>query len=994
MHDIRKALFLIFLFLTSVCCVGQSLNSYEHSVVFSHLPMNEELSSNTIRAIIEDRKGFVWFGTARGLNRYDGHVVRKIRRSMSLSVTALLEKGDTLWIGSENGLYYYLQRSDTLMKYQNDNKNSAESVLNISAMTLDDNGGVWISTMGSGIMRLSADMKVLSRVPTPNDAGNYGCVMKDSDGNVWASSCWEGHNLILYNKRSKSFEPFLIDYGSGEVEAPGSLAIMQSKDKNLWIGTWNGDLLCVNTRTHKVVKHIAASQTKALHIHSILELSPGHILMGSDSGLAAFDSNGNDIRLYSRNPLDANSLSDNFVYPIMKDREGGLWIGTYYGGVNYTHSQSSNFAFHHHSAVENSVSGNVVNHFCEDRYGRMWIASDDGGLCYYSRDEGRFTAVSLNSGMGEVQNVHALCADDENLYVGTYSKGIAIVSLKTKAVTNLPVLTSEDGERLDASSNAMMVDRDGRLWVGTYSSVSIFNPEKKMFAVKSRFDSPVNAIIQDKKGNVWVATEAHGVWRYDLKKDRWKCYSDFGGNESRVSSSVSANSLYEDRNGRIWAATSYGLYGYDSPSDAFVASGYSSDDISVYSVTGNDRYLWMASSEGIVCYNYVDDKLVQIYNGGSRIRSTGFLPDAVCTSSGGRIYMGTVNGFLSFSPRMMFHNEVKPKVVFTGVEIFNKPVPVGSDILPESLAYLDEIVLSYRDDMIRISFSAMSFLQPEESTYSYRLEGLDEDWIESGNVHYATYTNLSPGEYVLHVRAKNNDGVQSDEAVLRVVITPPFYWNTPAKIIYVLLIAAAIALLVMRIVRKQQKRHKAEIHEINVQKEQEIHKINIQKEQEIQEIHIQKEQEIQEINIQKEQEINVINAQKEQEIQEMNTRMEQEVHDARIKFMTISSKDQAFLDKLEAVIEQNFSNSELSVDFLASELGVSRSGLFGKIKTLADVTPNEMILVIRLKHAAEMLQSKQYRVNEVCYMVGFSSPSYFSKCFQKMYGVTPAKYEG
>ena len=111
-------------------------------------------------------------------------------------------------------------------------------------------------------------------------------------------------------------------------------------------------------------------------------------------------------------------------------------------------------------------------------------------------------------------------------------------------------------------------------------------------------------------------------------------------------------------------------------------------------------------------------------------------------------------------------------------------------------------------------------------------------------------------------------------------------------------------------------------------------------------------------------------------------------------FMTINDKDQELLKKMETVIEQNFSNSDLSVDYIASEIGVSRSGLFAKMKSLADITPNELIQIIRLKHAASLLLEGRYRVNEVCYMVGFSSPSYFAKCFQKQYGCTPAKYKG
>ena len=206
-----------------------------------------------------------------------------------------------------------------------------------------------------------------------------------------------------------------------------------------------------------------------------------------------------------------------------------------------------------------------------------------------------------------------------------------------------------------------------------------------------------------------------------------------------------------------------------------------------------------------------------------------------------------------------------------------------------------------------------------------------------------------------------NEGTASEEATLRIVITPPFYWNTPAKIFYLLLIIAAITLLVRHLLRRKEQKHEAEMEQLNIQKEQEIQELNIQKEQ---------------------------------EILELNSQREQEVHDARIKFMTINEKDQAFLDKMEVTIEQNFSNPDLSVDFLASELGVSRSGLFAKIKALADVTPNEMIQVIRLKHAASLLVTGNYRVNEVCYMVGFSSPSYFAKCFQKQYGCTPAKYKG
>ena len=185
----------------------------------------------------------------------------------------------------------------------------------------------------------------------------------------------------------------------------------------------------------------------------------------------------------------------------------------------------------------------------------------------------------------------------------------------------------------------------------------------------------------------------------------------------------------------------------------------------------------------------------------------------------------------------------------------------------------------------------------------------------------------------------------------------------------------------------------AQIQEITVQKEQAIQEITEQKEQEIKEVTEQKEQAIQEITEQKEQEIKEVAEQKEQEIKAINARMEEELHNARIHFMILTDKDQNFLDNLEKAVERNYANPDFAIDDLAEEMGVSRSSLFNKIKALADVTPNELIQIVRLRHAASLLDSGNYLVSEVCYMVGFSSPSYFAKCFQRLYGVTPVKYK-
>lgn len=942
--------FLLLVFVLSGILRGysQEENPFHRTVYFSSLSMKEGLSSNTVRALLQDKMGFVWMGTSRGLNRFDGHKIVPLRKTRSLSVTSMAESGDTIWVGTENGLYLYMQRTDSVRKYVPAASKIQLSSLNVSDLKMDETGRLWLATMGGGVLCLDTRSGKLNAVPTPDDGKYYGCICVDRNGVVWASSNWTSQNLIRYDAKRGRFEAYPLSFDRPDAPLVAGIAMAESTSGKMWMGAWDGTILRFDPSTHEAEVVLSPAESQMYHIHSLTEIQKNTLLVGSDKGLAIVDVKTKVAKLHNRSTVLASPISDDFVYPLLVDREGGTWVGTYYGGVNYTHPVSGNFISYVHSPHANSVSGNVVNHFLEDAFHRLWIATDDGGLCHYTPETDTFTSVKLSE-QGAEHNVHALSMDGDMLYVGTYTQGLDMVDVRTLAVTHVPVFVDEQGNSFDASSNAICCDRQHRIWVGTYDEVALFHPDTRTFSDVKNVGVPVVDIMQDYTDCVWVATEGNGLWAYH-KKGGWKHYLDFAAHETAAGASVCVYSLFEDGQGTLWAGMADGLFRYLRDEDRFAKVTLMADEVSVYGITAVEGNLWLSTSVGIVCYSLTKNEVLQVYKGGGNIASVDFLPDAIYRGYDGKVYLGTTNGFVAFMPQYMHYNEVTPHVVFTGLDIFNRPVLVGSDILPERLPYLDELRLSYRESVFRISFSAMSYLNPSDISYSYYLEGFDEDWIDAGSQQSVTYTNLSPGTYVLHVRAMSNDGMQSEDATLRIVITPPFYWNTPAKILYLLLIVAAIFFFMRHLLRKKERKHVEEIQEINIQKEQEIQEINIQK--------------------------------------------EQEVHDARIRFMTIPAKDQEFLDKMEKVIEQNFSNPELSVDYLASELSVSRSGLFAKIKALADVTPNEMIQVIRLKHAASFLLSGNYRVNEVCYMVGFSSPSYFAKCFQKQYGCTPAKYKG
>lgn len=935
---IRCALVLFLSFLSVAGVAAQEDFPFRMPLSFSSLSLDKGLSSNTVRALLQDKKGFVWMGTSRGLARYDGQRVVVLPDTRQLSVTSLVECGDTLWVGTSAGLFLYLQRSDSVMRYDLKVDETSIAEVNVADMKVDATGMLWLATMGQGIVRLDCATGRAWSVPTPDGDKSYGCVYVSRGGVVWVSSTWAKSKLVRYHAGKKRFEAVDLSLGS-----MGGIALCEDSDGWMWLGAWDGSLVRYDKTGGKAECVFTPEETQIQHIHSLLELQSGYLLVGSDKGLALVDVKNHHVRVYGR-----GVLNDRFIYPLMQDREGGTWIGTYYGGVNYTHPILGNFTSYQHEEHANSVSGNVVNHFCEDAEHRLWIASDDGGLCYYQPAEEVFVKVKLGDADVE-HNVHALHIEGENLYAGTYSQGLYVVNTHTMQVTHVPTFVDERGKYFDVSSYAISSDRRHRIWVGAYQDVAIYHPDTRTFSDVKKVGTPVTALLEDYAGYMWVATDGNGLWRCD-PHGVWKHYRGWQGKRSAADERMAVYSLYEDGAGNLWAGSASGLLRYHREADRFEQVLLMSEPVSVFGVTAVEGRLWLTTSAGILSYSLEKGEVERVYQGGGNIASTDFLPDAIYRGYDGKVYLGTTNGFVSFMPQFMHRNEVRPQVVFTSLEVCGRPVAAGSELLPVRLPYADELRLSYRENVFRIYFSAMSYLQPSDIQYSYYLDGFDEDWIEGGNQQSVTYTNLSPGTYILHVRAATNDGVLSEESTLRIVITPPFYWNTPAKILYLLLIVAILFFFVRHLLRKKERKHVAEIKELNIQKEQEI--------------------------------------------QELNEQKEQEVHDARIKFMTINYKDQELLKKMEAVIEQNFANSDLSVDYIASEVGVSRSSLFAKMRALADITPNEMILIIRLKHAAALLVEGRYRVNEVCYMVGFSSPSYFAKCFQKQYGCTPAKYKG
>lgn len=905
---------------------------------FKHLTVENGLTCNTIRALMQDKYGYVWIGSDYGLDRFDGHHITHLNGSKTNStIQALCEVRDTVWIGCNLGLLYYSHHTDSAAMMLKKTREGIGVTSGVTGIQKDKYGNVWLSTMGQGVFCMKKN-GTLKQYIMPDGGKNIANIQTTRKGDVWAISNWCRYNLTRYNSKKDQFEAVTPKFGKDNTPVPvNGIALDQDQNGNLWIGSWERGLIHMDTKTLKARTVLEANANTLRHIHDVKEYDNNNIYIGSDDGLCVYNTKKGTVAHYRDDELNAYSISDKFVYPIMKDHEGGVWVGTFYGGLNYTHPAAANFRNFTHSHFRNSINGNIISNIREDANGNLWIGSDDGGLSMY--DKARKTFISYDDAKnGPTRNVHGLCVDGNTLYIGTYSNGLYLLDIKTGQEKHYQYFHDKDGNEMGSSSYAIFKDKHGTMWVGTFNSILTFDAKSELFERKKRIGTVIFDIKEDKDDNMWFATDGLGVWQYNHKSKKWTKFNSFKTNTEADSTATTSFSIYVDVEGTVWAGTSKGLFKHNRHDNGFTYVPLKDNGYHVTGVTGNNNELWLTTSAGLMKYSLKSNAVTRIYTSGDGLNNTNFIPNSIFMSSNGQVYLGTSHGLIAFTPDNMKDNNAVPKVVFTGMSIFNKPMKIGDGHLTKNLNEKGEIELGHKENSIRISFSAMSYVMPADNKYQYYLEGYESDWNVPTNDHYVTYTNLEPGTYTFHVRAANNDGVwNNDDTTLQFTIYPPIYWNTPIRCVYFILIVGIIWFTVRHMLKKKDKKHVAEI-------------------------------------------------------EELNTKNEQEVHEARIKFMTISDSDNAFLKKLEEVIERNFSDPNISVDFLASEMNVSRSGLFAKVKALADITPNEMIQIIRLKHAARLLETKEYRVNEICYMVGFNSPSYFAKCFQKHFGTKPAEY--
>lgn len=530
---------------------------------FRHYNIENGISANNISALLQDQKGFIWIGTDYGLSRFDGNQFTFYQKTNphysnfhANSINTICEtNSNELWLGTENGVFIYNQIKDIFTPFTKQTSDKIKIISLITHILQDKEGNIWIATNKQGLFLYNTQTDKLTQFEIPQNDNIVIRILNDEQNNIWLSGPYQ---LCKLNKVNNTFETYTIE---GETEGVYSMALWEDSSHHIWMGTWDKGLWKLNPQTKQVKKYLIGENGKSiLHIHSILEYSPELLFIGSDDGLTIFNPVTNESFLYDNYGENEKSLSDKFIYPMLKDKEGGVWIGTYYNGVNYLPPYCGQFNGYSESSDIPYFNSRIISRFCEGENGNIWIASDDSGLSCFNPSTMQFIDFNGREKLNK-KNLHALCMAGKDLWIGTYGDGIQILNTQTGEIKSYNTTHGLD----ENSIYSIFKDSQGEIWTGSMDGICQFNIQSQHFTLIKQLGALVIEITEDSKGNLWIATLGGGLFRYSPQKNKeWKRYY-----QEKGLNSLNINHLCINRENQIWAATSEGLYLYNPLKDTF-----------------------------------------------------------------------------------------------------------------------------------------------------------------------------------------------------------------------------------------------------------------------------------------------------------------------------------------------------------------------------------------------------------------------------------------
>ena len=773
------------------------------SFQFVKYQVENGLSHNTVWCSLQDQSDFMWFGTSDGLNCFDGKSFRTYRydpqnkNSLGNNFVLSLFEDETkrLWIGTQKGLYSFDKATEKFTAFAYETEDGVYISSPVNRILKTRNGNLWIATQGQGIFIFNEKNNTLRQ----NSAYTHfvATLTQSAEAHVYASSRHEG--LICFNQDGKHLKSF-ANAGSQLAHTQSEINSLCYHQGAVWFNTGTYGFCKLDIKTGKVstyeLRNIAASNIK-----SIFPYSNNKLWIGGDNGLYEFDIQAEKLKRLD-NPNDSRSLSDPSVCHISADREKGMWICTYLGGINYLADNRKPFEHYYPENRSGALSAKAISQFCEDGKGNLWIGSEDGGLHYMNTQTNEFANYKASGSANSLSyhNIHSLMLDGDKLWIGTSSRGIDILDTKTGRFKNYQHRRDDNQTVCDNSINSIYKPRENTIYIGTSWGLSIYNKEKDNFSILGELGNMVHVfdMYEDHLGDFWVATYNAGVFRRKAGDSKWENFL-YNPEDPGSICSNSIISIFEDNKHQMWfGSEGAGMCRYDRKSNKFVAFEAVNKIIKnpvIFSIEQDKKAnLWISSNAGLICIDPEAKERPMLYNKSDGLQSNQFNFRSSIKTSNGKMYFGGINGFNAFYPERINPNSFIPAIRFVSLRLLNKKANQSDANSTQNTALFEknEIKLKHNQNSFTVSFAALSYQAPEKNNYAYKLEGVDNNWIYTEKSdNSVTFNNLPSGKYVLHVKGSNNDGLWNEEATkLEIHILPPFWETKFAYLIYFLIITA------------------------------------------------------------------------------------------------------------------------------------------------------------------------------------------------------------
>jgi ligand-binding sensor domain-containing protein/signal transduction histidine kinase len=767
------------------------------------------LSQTRVAQILQDDRGFIWFGTQYGLNRFDGYefkvFVHKPGVANSLAgayIFSLFQDRDgILWVGCNLTLDRFDPRTETFTHYSVDPEHSelGGTVFHISQ---DSSGALWLAT-GTGLHRLdprtgailhyrhsATDLESLST----DDVKWSG---EDRQGNFWVGT-------------ADGLDKF--DRGTGKVRLhipmpdPFKVSFFEDRQSRFWVIHHSGNGLALYDRQSNTLTPISfyahdPSPESLSGVRDMEEDAQGRLWVASAGmGLLQYDPEGRRFVQYRNRPEDPNSVAADDINDLFKDREGDLWLG-HTLGANVFHPTAPLFtSFRHYGDDPGSLSSESVSAMYDDSHGSLFIGTENG-LDQIDRQTGKRVRTITAEG-GTKPLVVAVIEDARGvLWIGSFTRGLTSYDVRNHRYAHYRHIAGDPTSLSNDTVHALFIDHAGVLWVGTDDGLNRFDPRSntfKVFKIEAGSTSSQRyiAIAEDASGFLWLGTHDSGLHRFDPTTGRFEIYKPEPGNPASLRDAMTP-SIDVSPQGIVWIATQNGLNRFDPKTGRFSAydttSGLPGNLIDCVLEDGRGN-LWLSTNKGLSRFDPSRGSFAN-YTTADGLPGNDMTGWSACAKNrNGELFFGGFSGAVAFSAEKMADSQSVPHLVLTDFQISGTSATVGPhQALTTSIPYTDTVTLTHEQHAFSVAFAGLQYVNPETVRYRYRLEGLDTEWSEADSgSRRATFTTLPAGNYVLHIQARGSRGSWSEPGIsLKIVVLPPWWATWWIRIFYALVIVFA-----------------------------------------------------------------------------------------------------------------------------------------------------------------------------------------------------------